>query len=244
MLEKLRSRLTYANVMATLAFMLALGGTTAYAANTVFSTDIVDGQVKTADLASAAVTNGKLGNNAVTGAKVSDGSLASGDLAGSAVTSSKLADSSVTQAKLNSNAVTSAKIADGSVGAQDLASAIKTTGASAYGHIVDTTVTRDKNIVSVSKPNDGVFCIELAPGIDADAVSAAASPDFFQDSTNEGANSPKAWAEVSSIAGCSPNGIEVVTGIRDVTTGTEAGGTVVRSVNVTRQDQPFFVVVG
>ncbi len=56
MLGKLRSRLTYANVMATLGVFVALGGT-AYAANTVFSTDIVDGQVKSVDIGNGEVNS-------------------------------------------------------------------------------------------------------------------------------------------------------------------------------------------
>jgi hypothetical protein len=46
------------NVIALLALFVALGGT-AYAANTVRSSDIVDGQVKTPDLANGAVTGAK-----------------------------------------------------------------------------------------------------------------------------------------------------------------------------------------
>ena len=51
----IRGRLTYANVMATLAFVIAVAGGTAYAANTVFSTDIVNGEVNAADIATGAV---------------------------------------------------------------------------------------------------------------------------------------------------------------------------------------------
>ena len=64
MLSKLRSRLTYANVVATMALFVALGGT-AYAVNTVGSSDIIDGQVKTADI----------GNGEVGSADVKDNSL-------------------------------------------------------------------------------------------------------------------------------------------------------------------------
>ena len=41
----------YANVTSTLALVVALGGTGAYAANTIGSKDIGNGQVKSADLA-------------------------------------------------------------------------------------------------------------------------------------------------------------------------------------------------
>lgn len=76
---QLRSYLTYANVMATVAVFLALGGAGAYAAkkkaklapNSVLSSHIRDGQVSSADIA----------NGAVTGAKVLDGTLSGLDLA-------------------------------------------------------------------------------------------------------------------------------------------------------------------
>ena len=45
--------------MGALALLLVLAGGTAYAANTIFSADIVDGQVKTPDLANGAVTVGE-----------------------------------------------------------------------------------------------------------------------------------------------------------------------------------------
>jgi hypothetical protein len=53
----------------------------AYAANTVFSTDIVDGQVKTADLA----------GNAVTAAKIKDGEVKAAEIATDAVGAAELA---------------------------------------------------------------------------------------------------------------------------------------------------------
>jgi hypothetical protein len=63
-------------VMATLAFLIAVAGGTAYAANTVFSTDIVNGEVKTPDLALNVVTSGKIAN----------GQVRRGDLDPSAIT--------------------------------------------------------------------------------------------------------------------------------------------------------------
>ena len=45
MLDRIRSHLTFANVASGLALFIALGGT-AYAINTVSSSDIVDGQVR------------------------------------------------------------------------------------------------------------------------------------------------------------------------------------------------------
>jgi len=52
MLTKLRPQSAY-DVMAALALFLVVAGGTAYAANTVFSSDIVDGEVRNPDLADA-----------------------------------------------------------------------------------------------------------------------------------------------------------------------------------------------
>ena len=76
----MRPRLTYANVVSSLALFLVLAGGAAYAANTVFSSDIVDGQVKTPDLANGAVANAKLAGGAVTSDKVADESLRGRDV--------------------------------------------------------------------------------------------------------------------------------------------------------------------
>jgi hypothetical protein len=75
-MKNLRSRLTYANVVATLALILALGGGTVYAAiklgkNDVKSKNIAKGAVKTADLA----------KNSVKTPKIKDGTIKADDLA-------------------------------------------------------------------------------------------------------------------------------------------------------------------
>lgn len=67
---KLRSRLTYANVVATLALVLALGGGTVYAAlqlgkNSVKSKNIARGAVKGSDLHGKAVTSPKVKDGAI-----------------------------------------------------------------------------------------------------------------------------------------------------------------------------------
>jgi len=76
MLAKLRRKLTYANVASTLALVLALSGGVAYAANTIYSTDIVDGQVKKADIGANAVNSAKVGDNSLTGTDILESTLA------------------------------------------------------------------------------------------------------------------------------------------------------------------------
>jgi hypothetical protein len=67
----------YANVTATMALIVALGGS-AYAANTIRSSDIKNGQVKQVDLANNAVTSGKVRNGTLLSKDFKSGQLPSG----------------------------------------------------------------------------------------------------------------------------------------------------------------------
>jgi hypothetical protein len=81
MLDRLRPRITYANVVATLALFIAVGGGTAFAvvaANQVNSRSIIDGQVKKADIASNAVGSGKVINNSLRAADIAPNSIGGG----------------------------------------------------------------------------------------------------------------------------------------------------------------------
>jgi hypothetical protein len=84
MRPRLRSHLTYANVMVTLLAFVVLGGG-AYAAfhlpkDSVRSRNIVNGQVRKADLAGGAVSHRKLAPDSVDGSNVRDRSLLTSDL--------------------------------------------------------------------------------------------------------------------------------------------------------------------
>jgi hypothetical protein len=75
-----RSKLTYANVIATLALFIAVGGASAFAAsqlkkNSVGSKQIKKSAITTAKIKNDAITSAKIANAAVTGAKVANGSL-------------------------------------------------------------------------------------------------------------------------------------------------------------------------
>jgi hypothetical protein len=63
------------NAIVIVALVTVFGAGTAAAALVVRSTNIVDGEVKTVDLANSAVTNPKIAANAVTGAKVDESTL-------------------------------------------------------------------------------------------------------------------------------------------------------------------------
>jgi hypothetical protein len=112
-----RPKLTYANVVSTLALFLLLVGGTAFAAtqvirkNSVSSANVKDGSLTSADLEDG---------GAVTGAVVADGSLSGADLAAGSVGGAQIADGSVGAAKLAPGSITGAKLGKGAVGAEDL----------------------------------------------------------------------------------------------------------------------------
>jgi hypothetical protein len=104
MRQKLRSRLTFANVVSVIALFAALGGTGAWATHEVIlSSDIRDGEVKTPDLANLGVTNPKLATGGVTAGKLATG----------AVTSAKVLDNSLTGNDVNESTLAGLDGADG-----------------------------------------------------------------------------------------------------------------------------------
>ena len=84
-MRKLRRHLTYANVMATLAVFIALGGA-AYAANTIGSSDIIDESILSVDLKNGQVRTSDIGDGQIRSPDVrndtqTDGGLTAADLA-------------------------------------------------------------------------------------------------------------------------------------------------------------------
>jgi hypothetical protein len=111
MLKRVKDGLSFANVCSFLALMIAVGTGSAYAADTIFSTDIVDGEVKSVDIA----------DNAVGPAKIPSGGVGLAELATGAVSSTKIADGSVSAYDLADNAVNSAHIQTEAVGGIEIA---------------------------------------------------------------------------------------------------------------------------
>jgi hypothetical protein len=120
MLGKFRRHLSYANVMATIAVFLALGGG-AYAAATVGSSQIKSNAILSRHIKNGQVKNADLAANSVRGGKIIDGSVGSPDLAANSVGADKIIDGSVGSPDLAANSVGADKIIDGSVGSPDLA---------------------------------------------------------------------------------------------------------------------------
>ena len=110
-----RPRLTYANVMSTLAVFLVLAGGTAIAANlpknSVNSKKVKDNTLRSVDLADG---------TGVSGADVADGSLGGADLADGSLGGADLADGSLGGNELTDGSVTGADLGGGAVGKEHL----------------------------------------------------------------------------------------------------------------------------
>src|SRR3954453_11628288 len=84
-MKLLQGRFTYANVTATLALFIAIGGASAFAAsqlakNSVGAKQLKKNAVTKAKVKNSAITKAKIADGAVTGAKVLDGSLTGADI--------------------------------------------------------------------------------------------------------------------------------------------------------------------
>jgi hypothetical protein len=123
-----RPKLNYANVIATIALFVALGGAAVAAGlprNSVGTNQLKRGAVTAAKLKRAAITSGKIAPKAVVAGKLGANAVLPGNLGNGIITTAKLSDSAViaskikngvvTTNKLNNGAVTTAKLGDGSV---------------------------------------------------------------------------------------------------------------------------------
>jgi hypothetical protein len=95
-----RPRLTYANIVSTLALFLALSGGAAYAASKVGSNDLANGAVHTRNVFKRAITSGKLAVGAVRSNQIVDGGVGTTQIADSAVRSKQIGPAAVAPSNL------------------------------------------------------------------------------------------------------------------------------------------------
>lgn len=108
MLKRVRSRLTYANVTATLAIFIALGGG-AYAVsldrNQVKSKHLAMNTAKAKDIATGGVRSAEVADGAIGTSEIGDGSIAAEKIAAGAVGSEAVADGSIGAAEIEDGQV-------------------------------------------------------------------------------------------------------------------------------------------
>lgn len=128
MKKRFRPKLTYANVVASLALFLALGGAAVAATlpnksvgpkqlrpGAVHPIAIARGAVTAAKLARRSVVVGKLGPGAVTPGNLGNGAVTSDKIAAGAVIAASIKNGVITNNKLGNEVVTAAKLGKGSV---------------------------------------------------------------------------------------------------------------------------------
>ena len=124
MMRRITSKLSYANVMATVAVFMALGGVSWAAvhlprnsvgsaqlrANAVTNAKIRNAQVSVSKLRANSVSTVKIINRAVTAAKIADGAVGSTQLANDAVSTPKIADGVVSTSKIATTTLNSLRL--------------------------------------------------------------------------------------------------------------------------------------
>ena len=174
MLNAIRSRATFANICSFLALTVALSTGTAYAANTVRSEDIVNGQVKTVDLGANAVTTAKikdgqvhladLGTGSVDSAKIADGSIGVDDLGSSSVGSDELQTDSVNATEIADGSIDTGEIIDDSLFASDLAAGSVGTSEVADGSLTGSDIASNSISTADLVGTDASGAISLGSG--------------------------------------------------------------------------------
>ena len=146
-MKQIRKRLTYANVMSSIAVFLVLGGATAFAAKKIGSNQLKGNSVKTGKIVKEAVTTSKLKKNAITTAKIADNSITTSKIVNDAVTGDKVKESTLGE-------VPKAALAVVAESAQpQVFAAVNSSG------IVDSALSKGLSSANVTHPKIGVFCV-------------------------------------------------------------------------------------
>jgi hypothetical protein len=236
MRQRLRSKLTYANVTATLALFLVLSGGTAVAlngSNTVFSDDIVNGEVKVADVGQGAVATDEIANGQVKAADIGDSEVMTAEIANGQVKNADIGAGEVRSGNVANDNLTGGDVAGNSLKGADIDESTLDIGdaARAYARLSPSSCTGTpgtcgafgptKGISSVSRTSTGAYCI-TAPGISSDQTPAAVTVDWSSTFDPEGNASAMYRA-----SGCGPTAedFEVVTERQPVIAVDAGGGT-------------------
>lgn len=119
---RIRQGLTYANLTATVALFIALGGG-AYAVSkdSVGSKEIETGAVRSKELKDDDVRSADIEVGAVQGSEVADGSIGAADIADGSLAGADIADGSLGGGELTDGTVSGLDVADGSLDGADVA---------------------------------------------------------------------------------------------------------------------------
>lgn len=166
MLARVASHLKH-NVVAYLALFVALGGTSAYAANQFTGADIVNSSLTGADIQDQSIENRDLARNSIGSGMIRDGKVGNADLGPDSVTTDKVAPDSLSGDDVANESLTGADVQNESLTGADVKD--RALSRSDYASYSGVTVT----VGGVSAPfNDGTpqatACMPItvdAPGV-------------------------------------------------------------------------------
>ena len=118
------------NVVAYLALFIALGGTSAYAANTIRSGDIIDNEVTTTD-----VRDDTLGFGGLFAQDLAAGSVENSEVANNSLGNGDFLTGSVDTRVVTNDSLTGTDIQNGSIGSADLSGTVGATPFIGRGHL-------------------------------------------------------------------------------------------------------------
>ncbi len=213
----MKPRLSYANVVSTLALFVALTGASAYAASKIADKSVGEPQLRpgavTADkirtnavtapkIKAAAIKQGKIADGSITAAKMTASSVATGSLAAGAVTNEKIAPEAVTGDKVVESTLSQVP----SASRADFATNAESANPVAFAH-VSKEATLDSNLsknVAFAKDGSlaGIYCLEVSGFVPR---GAQVTPQF------EVGGNVNALVKIGGTASCPAPQVEVQT---------------------------------
>lgn len=192
MLSRIRPRLSYANVVATLALVLAVGGGGAYAAQ----------KIRSHQIAPHAVTGSKINFNAVTGSKVKGSSLSGSDVRDGTITTLDLRDGTLRAGDFAAGQLPPGPKGDPGAPASDVHGTVSTTGTLSNGAGATAvsaaggnyTVTFDRVVTSCAVVATIASNEDADTGIVTGAPGAGPQQVTFRTRTLNGATAPRPFA--------------------------------------------------
>jgi hypothetical protein len=213
----MKPKFSYANLTSTLALLIALSGTTAFAASKLAPKTVGEFQLRP-----GAVTAQKIRKSAVTAPKIKAGAVKQGKIAAGSVTAQKLTQGSVGSSSLQSGAVTNEKLAPDAVTGEklvestlsqvpsaaraDFASAAESANPPAFARVTKEATLDSSQSKGIALVKDGslagIYCI-AAQGFNP--TGAQVTPYF------EGGGTITAFVKVGGTASCPAPLVEVQT---------------------------------
>ena len=190
-MRKFPGRPSPAMVVACIALLVALGGTSIAAVSQVAKNSVGANQLK-----SNAVTNPKVANNAIKAPELASNAVVAAKIASNAVGSAKIASNAVSGPKIAANAVTGEKVQDGSLAAADLAAGAIPPPSNAFARFVNGPVPVPDalaQVASLSIPQAGNYVVSakaVVAGAGTVTCQLEAGTDVDASTVNPGEGSP------------------------------------------------------